>query len=43
MTNIFTAAEIEAGQIGSYFSEVNIEELFQDVRKSFEYLIEDKA
>ncbi len=43
LTNIFTAAEIEAGQIGSYFSEVNIEELFQDVRKSFEYLIEDKA
>lgn len=43
LTNIFTAAEIEAGQIGSYFSEVNLESMFDDVRKSFEYLIEDKA
>jgi len=43
LINIFTAAEIEAGQIGSYFSEVNIEALFEDVRKSFDYLINDKS
>ena len=43
LTNIFTAAEIEAGQIASYFSEVNVESLFEEVRQSFEYLIEEKS
>lgn len=43
LTNIFTAAEIEAGQIASYFSEVNVESLFDEVRQSFEYLIEEKS
>ncbi len=43
LTNIFTAAEIEAGQIASYFSEVNVQSLFEEVRQSFAYLIEEKS
>ena len=43
LTNIFTAAEIEAGEIGSYFSEVDVEKLFEEVLSSFAYLIEEKS
>lgn len=43
LTNIFTAAEIEAGEIGNYFSEVNIAELFDEVMHSFIYLIDEKS
>lgn len=43
LTNIFMAAEIEAGEIGSYFSEVNMQELFNEVLSSFAYLIEEKS
>lgn len=43
LTNIFTAAEIEAGEIGNYFSEVNVAELFNEVMASFAYLIEEKS
>lgn len=42
LNNIFTAAEIEAGEISSYFSEVNIETIFDEALLSFEYLIEQK-
>jgi signal transduction histidine kinase len=43
LTNIFTAAEIEAGEIGNYFSEVNVAELFDEVKSTFAYLIEEKS
>lgn len=43
LTNIFTAAEIEAGEIGSYLSEVHIRSLFEEACSAFEYLIEDKS
>lgn len=43
LTNIFMAAEIEAGEIGSYFSEVDIQKLFEEVLSSFTYLIEEKS
>ncbi len=43
LTNIFTAAEIEAGEIGNYFSEVNVSELFDEVKSTFAYLIEEKS
>jgi len=42
LTNIFTAAEIEAGQIASYFSEVDVGALFDEARGGFDYLIEEK-
>lgn len=42
LNNIFTAAEIEAGEISSYFSEVNIETIFDEALLSFGYLIEQK-
>ena len=41
--NIFTAAEIEAGEIGSYLSSVDIDMLFEEVCKLLGYLIEDKS
>lgn len=43
LTNIFTASEIEAGEIGSYFSEVDMQNLFDEVVSSFTYLIEEKS
>ena len=43
LNNIFTAAEIEAGEIGNYLSAVDIKAVFDEVCKSFTYLIEDKA
>jgi len=43
LTNIFMAAEIEAGEIGSYFSEVDLKKLFEEVVSSFAYLIEEKS
>ncbi|MDD2384398.1 MAG: HAMP domain-containing sensor histidine kinase [Sulfurospirillaceae bacterium] len=43
LNNIFTAAEIEAGEIGNYFSEVNVPELFNEVMNAFGYLIEEKS
>ena len=41
--NIFTAAEIEAGEIGSHLSSVDIDMLFEEVCKLLGYLIEDKS
>lgn len=43
LNNIFTAAEIEAGEIGSYFSEINMEAMFQEAVNSFDYLIQEKS
>lgn len=43
LTNIFTAAEIEAGEIASYLSEVDIKALFEEVRQAFAYLVEEKS
>jgi signal transduction histidine kinase len=43
LNNIFTAAEIEAGETSSYFSEVNVETIFDEALSSFEYLIEQKS
>ena len=40
--NIFTAAEIEAGEIGSYFSVVDVDALLDEVLHTFHALIEDK-
>lgn len=42
LNNIFTAAEIEAGEISNYFSEVNIETIFDEALLSFGYIIEQK-
>ena len=43
LNNIFTAAEIEAGEIASYLSEVNMKTIFEESCASFKYLIEEKA
>lgn len=43
LNNIFTAAEIEAGEIGNYLSVVDIKAIFDEVCGAFTYLIEDKA
>lgn len=43
LNNIFTAAEIEAGEIASYLSEVNLKTIFEESCASFKYLIEEKA
>ncbi|DAB32505.1 MAG TPA: ATP-binding protein [Sulfurospirillum sp. UBA11407] len=43
LNNIFTAAEIEAGETSNYFSEVNVETIFDEALSSFEYLIEQKS
>lgn len=42
LNNIFTAAEIEAGEIANYWSEVDLKLLIQEVRDIFAYLIEEK-
>lgn len=42
LNNIFTAAEIEAGEIGSYFSEVDIKTIFEEAVVSFEYIMDQK-
>lgn len=41
--NIFTAAEIEAGEIGNYFSVVDVDSLIDEVLHTFQALIEDKS
>ncbi|MBV5278788.1 MAG: HAMP domain-containing histidine kinase [Campylobacteraceae bacterium] len=43
LNNIFTASEIEAGEIGNYFSEVDVQKLFDEVVLAFTYLIEEKS
>lgn len=40
--NIFAATEIEAGEIGNYYSAINFENIVGDVLYTFKYLIEDK-
>ncbi len=42
LKNIFSASEIEAGEISSDFSTVSLETIFNDVLESFTYLIEQK-
>jgi len=42
LKNIFSATEIEAGEIANDFSIINIEGIYNDVLESFRYLIEDK-
>ncbi|WP_263833921.1 sensor histidine kinase [Sulfurospirillum oryzae] len=42
LNNIFTAAEIEAGEIANYWSEVDLRLLIDEVKESFNYLIEEK-
>ena len=42
LNNIFTAAEIEAGEIANYWSEVNLRLMFEEVKEEFGYLIEEK-
>lgn len=41
--NIFTAAEIEAGEIGNYLSAIDLEVLFEEVCHAFLYLIHEKS
>jgi len=43
LNNIFTAAEIEAGEIANYWSEIDLRLLVEEVKESFDYLIRDKA
>lgn len=40
--NIVAATEIEAGEIGNYYSIINFENILDDVFKSLKYLIEEK-
>ncbi len=42
LNNIFTAAEIEAGEIASYFSEVNIQTILDEVVSTFEHIMKEK-
>ena len=43
LNNIFTAAEIEAGEIANYWSEIDLRLLIEEIKESFDYLIEEKA
>lgn len=42
LNNIFTAAEIEAGEVANYWSEVDLRLLIQEVSDNFSYLIKEK-
>jgi len=42
LNNIFTAAEIEAGEIANYWSEVNLNLIIEEAKEAFSYLIEEK-
>ncbi|KFL33448.1 MULTISPECIES: HAMP domain-containing sensor histidine kinase [unclassified Sulfurospirillum] len=42
LNNIFTAAEIEAGEIANYWSEIDLRLIIEEVKESFAYLIEEK-
>ena len=42
LNNIFTAAEIEAGEIANYWSEVNVALIIAEVQDAFAYLAEEK-
>jgi len=42
LKNIFSASEIEAGEIGNDYSEVNVEEIYEEIVEYFSYLIEEK-
>ncbi len=43
LKNIFTASEIEAGEIANDYSVVNIEGIYNEVVEYFKYLIEEKS
>ncbi len=43
INNIFTAAEIEAGEIANYWCEVDLRRIIDEVCESFMYLIQDKS
>jgi len=40
--NIIAASEIEAGETANYYSRVDFNEIFEDAKKSFYYIIKDK-
>lgn len=40
--NIFAATEIEAGEIANYYSVIDFDSIFEDVKKQFIYIIEEK-
>lgn len=40
--NIIAASEIEAGKTESYNSKINFESVYNDIKSTFEYLIEEK-
>ncbi len=42
LKNIFSATEIEAGEIANDFSTINMQSLFSDTLDTFQYLIKDK-
>lgn len=42
LKNIFSASEIEAGQIANYYSRVDIKDIYEEIVSNFSYLIEDK-
>jgi two-component system, OmpR family, sensor histidine kinase VanS len=42
LNNIFTAAEIEAGEIANYWSEVSLNLIIDEAKEAFSYLIEEK-
>ncbi|AHJ13973.1 histidine kinase [Sulfurospirillum multivorans DSM 12446] len=42
LNNIFTAAEIEAGEIANYWSEIDLRLIIEEAKEAFAYLIEEK-
>ncbi len=42
LKNIFSASEIEAGETGNDYSEVNVEEIYEELIEYFSYIIKDK-
>lgn len=42
LNNIFTAAEIEAGEIANYWSEIDIKLLVEEICADFDYLLHEK-
>lgn len=40
--NIISASELEAGETSNYFTRVNFNTIFEDVKRSFDYIINDK-
>jgi len=42
LKNIFAATDIEAGDIANYYARIDINSIYEDVLKSFKYILEEK-